>query len=411
MDWNQYVPHPTVLKYYVYRSTTNVGFTMPIFILFLDNRGLTLAEIGLLESIWLGSMIFSELPTGYVADRVGQRNSVLIGSLVITVCTAAFGLMSSLLGFVVVRIVWSVGVSLRSGSAEAWLYDTLETKFDEEKYAHVQGRGNSLSLVVMAITTLGGGLIAEMVGFAFAFFATAGVTLFAALVVATFPTLESQREDAGEDEPTDDYTITKAVSLIRETANDVRVVWFVLHAGLFLIATQTAQLWIQPVSVSVGLEIPSIGVMYAGFGLISASAAFFTGWVKETITIRYWYVFTPLIVGALFVGIQLLPVAAIGVFFVMRAAKEISQPLMFQYINDHLESTGRATMLSAVNLVLGALAVPLYWGTGVIGEQTSSVTSIVVLGWVILVGAVLLQAWKLLGHIRVYESDEEPAVN
>lgn len=412
MAWSPSVPHPTVLKYYVYRSTTDVGFTMPIFILFLDNRGLTLAQIGLLESIWLASIILSELPTGYIADRLGQRNSVLIGTFVIAVSTGAFGLMSTFLGFALVRVVWSIGISLRSGSTQAWLYDTLEAKFDEEKYAHIEGRGNSLSLFVMAVTTLGGGLIAETVGFAAAFLTTAGVTLLAVLVVATFPTVQSQREEAGVDTDTDDddYTVLRAISLIRETATDSRVSWFVLYAGLFVIAAQTVQLWIQPVSVDVGLDIPSIGVMYAGFGLVSAGAAYFTGWVKKTITIRYWYLFVPPLIGALFVGVQLLPIAAVGVFFVMRAAKEISQPLMFQFLNDRIESTGRATLLSAANLVLGMIAIPMYWGTGIIGDATSPLMAVVTIGWIILFGVILLQGWRVLNRVHVYGTPEgQPA--
>lgn len=412
MAWSSRVPHPTVLKYYVYRSTTNVGFTMPIFVLFLDNRGLTLAQIGLLESIWLASIILSELPTGYVADRLGQRNSVLIGTFIIAVSTAAFGLMSTFLGFALVRIVWSVGISLRSGSTQAWLYDTLEAKFDEEKYAHIEGRGNSLSLFVMAFTTLGGGIIAETVSFTAAFLTTAGVTLLAVLVVATFPTVRSQREEAGVDtDSDDDYTVLQAVSLIRETATDSRITWFVLYTGLFVIAAQTVQLWIQPVSVDVGLEIPSIGVMYAGFGIVSAGAAYFTGWVKKTITIRYWYLFVPPFVGALFVGVQLLPIAAVGVFFVMRAVKEISQPLMFQFLNDHIESTGRATLLSAANLVLGVIAIPMYWGTGVIGDATSPLMAIVAIGWIILVGVIALQGWRVLNRIQVYGAPERQAAD
>lgn len=412
MAWSPSVPHPTVLKYYVYRSTTDVGFTMPIFILFLDNRGLTLAQIGLLESIWLASIILSELPTGYIADRLGQRNSVLIGTFVIAVSTGAFGLMSTFLGFALVRVVWSIGISLRSGSTQAWLYDTLEAKFDEEKYAHIEGRGNSLSLFVMAVTTLGGGLIAETVGFAAAFLTTAGVTLLAVLVVATFPTVQSQREEAGVDTDTDDddYTVLRAISLIRETATDSRVSWFVLYAGLFVIAAQTVQLWIQPVSVDIGLDIPSIGVMYAGFGLVSAGAAYFTGWVKTTITIRYWYLFVPPLIGALFVGVQLLPIAAVGVFFVMRAAKEISQPLMFQFLNDRIESTGRATLLSGANLVLGMIAIPMYWGTGIIGDATSPLMAVVTIGWIILFGVILLQGWRVLNRVHVYGTPEgQPA--
>lgn len=405
------LPHPTVLKYYLYRSTTNIGFTMPIFVLFVQDRGLSLAQVGILESVWMVSILVSEIPTGYVADRLGQRNSLLIGTAIATVAAVAFGLSSSFAAFVVIRVFWAFGTTFRSGSTEAWLYDTLKLQFDEEQFAHVQGRGTSVSLLVMAATAGAGGFIADNFGFTPAFFALAAMLVFGFVVLLSFPTLKSQREAAGEEEPDDDeFTVFNAAALIREKAGDARIRWFVLYAVLLLITIQTVQIWTQPVSVDVGLAVDQIGVMYTGFALLSAGAAFYVGWVKERVTIRTWFAVAPFVVGVLFVGVQLLPIAVVAVFYVMRAVRSISQPLMFQYLNDRIESVGRATVLSAVNLTAAVVAIPMFWASGVVGDLTNALTAIVAVGWVLLVGALLLQGWRVLSKIPVHEQVEaEPA--
>lgn len=405
------LPHPTVLKYYLYRSTTNIGFTMPIFVLFVQSNGLSLAQVGILESVWMVAIVMSEVPTGYVADRVGQRNSLIIGSVISIICAVVFALMSAFLAFIAVRVVWAIGTTFRSGSTEAWLYDTLKIQFDEEQFAHIQGRGDSISLVVMAVTAAAGGVIAEVFGFSYAFFAMAALMLFGLAVLLSFPTLESQREEFGEDEPSDDtFTVVNAGALIREKATDARLSWFVLYALLLLITIQTVQIWTQPVSVDVGLAVDQIGVMYMGFSLLSAGAAYYVGWVKDNVSIRTWFAVAPFVVALLFIGVQLLPIAVIAVFFVMRVVRTVTQPLMFQYVNDRIGSVGRATTLSAVNLTAAVIAIPLFWVSGIVGDMTSSLMAIVFIGWVLLVGAAGLQGWRVIRHIPVHRPvDAEPA--
>lgn len=92
---------------------------MPIFVLFVQSNGLSLAQVGVLESVWMVAILLSEVPTGYVADRVGQRNSLIIGGVITIASAVAFALMTTFLAFVAVRTVWAVGTTFRSGSRRA----------------------------------------------------------------------------------------------------------------------------------------------------------------------------------------------------------------------------------------------------------------------------------------------------
>lgn len=75
------LPRGVVLKYYLYMATTAVGFATAIWQVYLLTRGLSYTQIFTLDAIFAVTIVFGETPTGYVGDRLGRRNSILIGIL------------------------------------------------------------------------------------------------------------------------------------------------------------------------------------------------------------------------------------------------------------------------------------------------------------------------------------------
>jgi hypothetical protein len=104
---------------------------MPIFTLFLHHRGLNFTQIASLSIVYSLVTIGGEIPTGYIGDRIGRRTSLLLGSVFMTLSIGGFALTSSYLGFVVLYIFWSLSLVFRSGSGDAWLYETLQQEIGE----------------------------------------------------------------------------------------------------------------------------------------------------------------------------------------------------------------------------------------------------------------------------------------
>lgn len=143
-----------VVKYYLYKITTAAGFTVPVWTLFLLNRGISYTELFVLDAAWMGATVLGETPTGYIGDRIGRRNSLLVSIVVITGSLVAFAFAQSFPAFVVIYVVWAIGETFRSGSDSAWLYDSLTERMDEDEFAAIQGRGRSLSLVTLGVTSV-----------------------------------------------------------------------------------------------------------------------------------------------------------------------------------------------------------------------------------------------------------------
>lgn len=68
-------PRTSVVKYYLYKSTKSVEFYRPIMYLFFLAQGLSFTQIAILEALYNLTTVLGEIPTGYVGDRLGRRNS------------------------------------------------------------------------------------------------------------------------------------------------------------------------------------------------------------------------------------------------------------------------------------------------------------------------------------------------
>jgi MFS family permease len=101
------------------------GLVIPVYVLLMLDRGLTLAEIGVVGAVLGVVGLVLEVPTGGLADAVGRRpvlvlaNVASIGSLLI------FAVADTLEGFVLGTVLHGVFRALDSGPLDAWYVDCV----------------------------------------------------------------------------------------------------------------------------------------------------------------------------------------------------------------------------------------------------------------------------------------------
>ncbi len=128
-----------------------VGCTIPTLVVLMQDRGLSLAQIGVAAAFQGVVVLLLELPTGGLADTLGPRRVLLVSAAIQAV---ALGLFIAAESFVVLAAAWAVmGVSraLDSGPLEAWFVDRslrLDREADIERgIAH---GGAALSTAISA---------------------------------------------------------------------------------------------------------------------------------------------------------------------------------------------------------------------------------------------------------------------
>src|SRR5215210_2239507 len=180
-------------RFYAFQVINDFSFTAGIWIIFLQSRGFSLAEIGLAESAFHLAPITLELPSGSCADVLGRKWSMAAGALLMAGSTALMFVADSLWLLLPALYLNGAAYAFRSGSQQAFLFDSLDEPAGT-RFTSLLGRLNSLSYVAIAATTAIGASLAER-AYALPFGLAVGAALAAAFLAAALK--EPQRPAEG----------------------------------------------------------------------------------------------------------------------------------------------------------------------------------------------------------------------
>lgn len=382
-DPDRLPPRP-ILKYYLYVATAWGGFHIPVNVLMFRSRGLSFAEIGLVVAAGSAVTLLAEVPSGYVSDRLGRRNSLLLSAGLMTGGSLVFALAGTFPAFVFAQATFVLGISFRSGTSGAWLYDTLSEMGREDDYAHVSGRGQTGLMIVMGVTSVAGGYLGQ-IDYGLAYLATAATTGVSLLAVLTF------REPSPAGDEDDDLTLETIRTVVTEELTQPRLRDVIVGLALFFgVATTANAVLVQPLSVAAGVPAEHIGWLYAVFTGVGAAVSYSTGWIEERIGAERTLVVAPFVVAvALGVG-GVVTLAVVPGFVAMRGLQRLVKPLAGQVINDELSSVGRATALSVVALIYSVVGIPLRVAVGSLTDVLQSGTVLLGLAGVLVVAGLYL---------------------
>ena len=106
-----------ILKLYLLRGFLWFMVSMPIIVLFFQENGLTLMEVMILQSVYSFTIAITEIPSGYIADYFGRKNSLILGTILTFCGYLIFSNFSSFLRFLFrCRLLLLLGGSLMSGA-------------------------------------------------------------------------------------------------------------------------------------------------------------------------------------------------------------------------------------------------------------------------------------------------------
>ena len=101
------------------------GLVLPVLVLLMQSRGLTLAEVGTLFAGFAILTAACELPTGGLADVLGHKPILLTSSVLTIAAFVMFATAQALVGFALAFTVFAVGRALSSGPLQSWYVDSV----------------------------------------------------------------------------------------------------------------------------------------------------------------------------------------------------------------------------------------------------------------------------------------------
>jgi MFS family permease len=369
-----------VRLYKLYKTFGEPLMWGPILISCLMNLGhMKLSEIYFMESIVLVGTIFLQIPMGAIADIVGRKKTVLIGSLFLSLSIILFSTINSPFSAWIANIVWMIGFSLCSGADSAFLYDSLKVLGREIEYKKIEGSSVGNRLLITAICSIFVGYLAEYYTRLPIILSIPGV-VFSTIVVFFFkePTVNKKYT------PKDQVSIMK-VSLLF-VSNHKKVKWIIFFVTLIGV---TSKIWFftyNPYFEFVGLDLKYYGLVFFALNIV---AWFFSKNVSN-ISKRVNN-FNIIILLVLMIAIPILVMStAPSVFCVwlvcfQNVARGFMGPFFGEFMNKHLNSENRATVLSIQSAISGLAQFIALGAFGVLLKTNDLLFCLQILGIIILI--------------------------
>jgi DHA3 family tetracycline resistance protein-like MFS transporter len=372
LSWRARRPTDAVRTYYLYGSLWGLCYAMTsaVALLYMTTTvGLSPLQLVVVGSVLEATILVCEVPTGLVSDLYSRRFSVLIGLVLTGTGFLVQALAPTFAGLLIAQVVWGVGYTCTSGSDQAWLADEIGA----DRLGPVLLRAQQLELVATVVGIVAAGalglvsiripLVVSGVGF---------LVLTAVLVVIM---------------PEDNFAPTPLVggrlravrqSLIAglASARQSPVVRAILVISLLVGLSSEAvdRLWVLRIVDGIGVPHLPGGtvVLFAAISLVGTLVALASSLAvsRSRPDIAHPAGLLAGLIGVQVVGILGLAYfgniwLALAGFWLRGAAVSLAEPIRSAWINRHIESRSRATVLSltsqtdAVGQVVGG--PPLGW--------------------------------------------------
>lgn len=361
-------------------------FYIPIFTFFLLSNDVTVAALLFAQALYSAFVFIGEVPTGVLADKLGQKTAIILGYTIEAVGIALIVLFPTVAGLYVSTILRGLGSSFLSGSEEALLYESVKAT-DGQDYQKVYGRFISnehigyiaaTALAGLAYQQLGAGAFVPLIALtAVCILGAAGASLF-------LTNYRGQIADPSEGAGMLAH-VREGLSLIRRSD----IIWTLTVVGALTIS---GEYFIQSVYQPY-FEVHGVTAFWIG-------AVLSLGTVFSMITIRYAYVLEHyltlekilfLISGTLAVAYILMaaiphPLLLIVLYVLMTGLFNLHVPIVSDYINARTKSSLRSTVLSGMSFFRRFFQLFLLLGLSAAVGYVSIQTALLLQGMYLLIG-------------------------
>jgi MFS family permease len=343
-----------IKKYYLFRALIK-RFILPIIVVYMLDRGLSLQQIALIALVGtLFSMIF-EIPSGAVADALGHRKA-----LVIAMIGQAISMVLYLGGtfwwiLFATSLYWLSG-TLMTGTDRALFFERLQELGRENEHQKLNGRATSFAHMVSAIT-----LLFSSAAYVFYFWLpfVIGIIqlLAAAILISTFGNkkdLISVKKEEGFWKLT--HHFKQAFSAIYQTP---LLFWIIIIYGMIQGAFFATTEFHQIILKNIGLAVVLFGLVYSLKRLVVMIIAPFVHIFTKFLTPPKFLLINSLILVLYFFSIAITKNSFIivTILFLGSCVYIMSSIAVNDYVNKLISEGSRATTLSVKNMVIGVVKI------------------------------------------------------
>ena len=336
-----------ILKMYLLKGFLWFMVAMPIIVLFFQENGLTLMEVMILQSIYSFTVGITEIPSGYLADYFGRRNSIIFSTIFTFLGYLIFCNYTGFDMFVIAQIMVAIGGSLMSGADSAIIYDSLLETQNEKQYTKIEGKTYAIGNFSEAISGLIGGVLAT-------FSLLIPFQVQTSILFFTIPIAFSLVEPNLLKENKIDKGIIPILKVVKYSLfENLKLRWLIIYSSVMGVATLSAAWLAQPFFKSLDIPLFYYGILWAGLNITAGISSYGSHKAEEKYNTNNLLSTLGIFMSISFLMIYFSP-NYLGLIFIFLIyyLRGVVTPLLKNQINNNTSSNIRATVMSVRSFVL-----------------------------------------------------------
>lgn len=357
-----------ITVYLYYTLFTNLIILGPVIIIYLAAKGLSFAQIMLLNSIASVAVFLFEVPTGSIADKVGRKFSLITGTSLWVVQLVLLVFADSFALFALAQLLMALGVTFMSGANTALLYDSLKADGREGEFERMAGKANSWVYYGQAIGSIAAGFL-YAINMELPVIVSAINACIAVLIATRF--IEPPIEDRQHKESYLKHISDSSRFVLRH--NKVKAL--VVYGTTFYLFYRVGFYFFQPYFQAVNLDVRYYGLFFALFNIVAALTSQNSHKIIAATRGRTLTVLSATMIVSF--GVMAIVTTWVGAFGILlqQVARGLYNPVIAKFMNKHIPSNKRATIISLYSLVVNLTAALAYPVFGAIGERYTVFTT------------------------------------
>ena len=353
--------------------TSYFGITS-FWILFFIQNGLSLLQIGLLESIFHGTSLLCEIPSGMLADRFSYKTNLYLARLssIGSSILILFG-QGNFWIYAIAMMVNAWSYNFDSGTSTAFLFDSAVEAGQKDRYLQISSFLSGVAEVTRTLGTVVAGFFIHG-ALAWTYYIAIGLSLLSILLIFLMKEPESKSDERNH------LTLKRILEVVKQEWQDKPVLfyWMLTYQLVGTIMCMFYFYYQQKISDLASWQVSLIMLIGSGFNLLAVYLASQIG--KKWNSNQVFPILVALTgLALLLVGVKT-PFAYLSVYLLTNALYAVYQPIYYNDLQAYLPSSVRATMLSINSMMFSLSMIVIFPLTGWLIDTCGFVAVFLVLG-------------------------------
>ena len=363
--------------------TSYFGITS-FWILFFIQNGLSLLQIGLLESIFHGTSLLCEIPSGMLADRFSYKTNLYLARLasIVSSILILFG-QGNFWIYAIAMMVNAWSYNFDSGTSTAFLYDSAVEAGQKDRYLQISSFLSGVAEVTRTLGTVVAGFFIHG-ALAWTYLIAIGLS-FLSIILIYF--MKEPMAKRGRNEV---LTFKTIVLQVRKEWQEKPVLfyWMMTYQLVGTLMCMFYFYYQQKISDLAGWQVSLVMLIGSLLNLLAVYLASQIG--KKWNSNQVFPMLVALTGLAMLLVFSGTPFAFLLVYLLTDTLYAVYQPIYFNDLQGYLPSSVRATMLSINSMLFSLSMIVIFPLTGWLIDRWDLVAVFLVLGLILLLTSPIL---------------------